>query len=130
MRIFPILTAALVCTILYFVILDRERLMAFLGAPSGPEAAETVATEPETAETDAEPEDGRVHVVVRRSTAQVTSDALLLRGRTEAAREVTVAAETSGRIVSEPIRAGASVTAGQTLCQIDSGTRRAALAEA
>jgi multidrug efflux system membrane fusion protein len=67
---------------------------------------------------------------VRRSEAQVTENAVVLRGRTEAARQVDVAAETSGRIVSEPIRAGAFVEGGTILCEIAPGTRLTALAEA
>jgi multidrug efflux system membrane fusion protein len=61
----------------------------------------------------------------------------LLRGRTEAARQVSVVAETSGKVISEPLRKGATIHTGQTLCQLDPGTRmitlkraQAALAEA
>lgn len=72
----------------------------------------------------------RVRVVVRRSEAQAVDNAVRLRGRTEASRMVEVRAETAGRIISEPIRAGATVTRGQVLCEIDPGTRAAALSEA
>jgi membrane fusion protein, multidrug efflux system len=44
-------------------------------------------------------------------------------------REVEVRAETSGQVVSAPIRAGASVEEGQLLCRIDPGTREAQLRE-
>jgi multidrug efflux system membrane fusion protein len=51
---------------------------------------------PDTAaETEAR-HDTRVHVTVRRSEAQAAENAVLLRGRTEALRDVDVAAETSG----------------------------------
>ncbi|MBF9033652.1 efflux RND transporter periplasmic adaptor subunit [Rhodobacterales bacterium HKCCE2091] len=140
MRIFPIVTAALVCTVLYFAILNREALVSFASRFGGADA-ETVDTgdtaEAAMAEADTPaPANGVaegsrvVRVVARHVTAQITADALLLRGRTEAARQVTVAAETSGLIVSDPIRAGAFVEAGTVLCQIDSGTREAQLAEA
>ena len=42
-----------------------------------------------------------------RSTAQAIDNAVLLRGRTEAARQVDVRAETSGLVSSEPLRKGA-----------------------
>ena len=45
-------------------------------------------------------------------------------------RAVTVAAETAGRIISTPIRAGAYVETGTVLCQIDPGTRLTAREEA
>ena len=134
MRIFPIITATLVCVALYFVILDRESLMSFAGRFGGEETTTVAAAdtaEPATEATDAASGgDTRVHVVVRRSEAQVTENAVVLRGRTEALRQVVVAAETSGRILSEPLRAGAEVTEGQLLCEIEPGTRLSALAEA
>jgi len=131
MRVFPMIIATLVCVALYFVILERDRLVEF-AAGFGPEPTETASEA--TAEgiptvTDAPP-DLRVHVVARRSEAQVTENAVQLRGRTEALREVTAAAETSGRIISDPIRAGAFVETGQLLCEIDAGTRLSALEEA
>ncbi|WP_284265012.1 efflux RND transporter periplasmic adaptor subunit [Roseicyclus amphidinii] len=134
MRPFPLIIAALVCVALYFVILDRERLVGF-ATRFAPEPTGTVA-EPLTEETaaaapaESAPDDARVHVVARRSEAQVTENAVQLRGRTEALREVTAAAETSGRIISDPIRAGAFVEEGQLLCEIDPGTRLTALEEA
>ena len=132
MRIFPILTAAAVCVALYFVVLNRAALVEyaaqFVPEPGNamPEPAPVEVADIPAPETLSD----AVRVVARRSEAQTIADALLLRGRTEAAREVTVAAETSGRIISEPIRAGAFVEEGQLLCQIDTGTRTAALAEA
>ena len=119
MRLFPILTAAIVCVVLYFAILDRETLVGFASQFGGSEATETAEPEAETAEVAASEIDDRVHVTVRQSQAQTAENAVILRGRTEAVRQVTVAAETSGRIVSEPIRAGATVTAGQLMCEID-----------
>ena len=65
-----------------------------------------------------------------RSVAQTIDSAVILRGRTEAARQVTVASETSGLVISEPRRKGASITAGDVLCELDPGTREASLAEA
>lgn len=133
MRIFPIITATLVCVALYFLILDRETLLSFAGRFGG-DAVETTAqpvdAAPAPSEDPVAEEDDRVHVVVRRSQAQVTENAVVLRGRTEALRQVVVSAETSGRIISEPLRAGAQVTEGQLLCEIDAGTRLSALAEA
>ena len=134
MRPFPLIIAALVCVALYFVILDRERLVGF-ATRFAPEPTGTV-TEPLTEEAaaaplaESAPDDARVHVVARRSEAQVTENAVQLRGRTEALREVTASAETSGRIISDPIRAGAFVEEGQLLCEIDPGTRLTALEEA
>ncbi len=134
MRIFPIVTAVIVCVALYFVILNRAALVEFAAglvpAPENAVETEAVAAEAESPEAEPEFPDDVVRVVARRSESQTIADALLLRGRTEATRQVTVAAETSGRIISDPIRAGAFVDEGQLLCQIDTGTRRASLAEA
>ncbi|MDG4648778.1 efflux RND transporter periplasmic adaptor subunit [Roseibacterium sp. SDUM158017] len=132
MKPLPLVIAALVCVGLYFVILDRETLVEF-AAGFGPEAAETVGDAPASQEAAARTdpaEAGLVHVTVRRSEAQIAENAVLLRGRTEAVRDVDVAAETTGRIVSTPIRAGAFVEEGTALCEIAPGTRLTALAEA
>ncbi len=130
MRLFPILTALLVSAVLYAVVMERERLVNFAESfrteapdPVGEgEPAQSVAPVAETW--------GHVSVVVRRSQAAEVDAAVQLRGRTEAARQVEARSETSGLIVSQPIRAGAYVQEGQLLCEIAPGTRAAALAEA
>ncbi|HMO08018.1 MAG TPA: HlyD family efflux transporter periplasmic adaptor subunit, partial [Paracoccaceae bacterium] len=122
MRVFPLITAAVVSASLYLLIAERDRVVAFAG---GDPAAAAPATTP--SEADGPPP---VAVVAIRSQAQEVENAVLARGRTEAARQVEVRAETAGLVVSEPLRRGAYVTAGQVLCQIDPGTRPAALAEA
>jgi multidrug efflux system membrane fusion protein len=71
-----------------------------------------------------------VGVVAIHSVAQTIDSAVILRGRTEAARQVTVASETSGLVISEPLRKGAFVNQGEILCRLDPGTREASLAEA
>ncbi len=133
MKLFPLLTAALVCVALYFIVLDRESLVEFadrwVPEPTNAAPAEPFEADMTTAET-AVDADGRVQVVVRRSAAQRAENAVLLRGRTEALRLVDVAAETSGRIISTPIRAGAFVDGGQVLCELDPGTSEGALEEA
>ncbi|MAN13218.1 MAG: efflux transporter periplasmic adaptor subunit [Dinoroseobacter sp.] len=132
MRLFPILTALLVSAVLYAVVMERERLVGFAEGfrPPAETPGETpldIGDEPvEAAPAGAE----RVSVVVRRSVAEEVDSAVLLRGRTEAARQVEVRAETSGLITSQPIRAGAFVEEGQLLCEIAPGARAAALAEA
>ncbi|MEJ6388646.1 efflux RND transporter periplasmic adaptor subunit [Gymnodinialimonas ulvae] len=140
MKLFPILTAVIVCVALYFVVLDRASLTNFAArfVPEPQSAPQSVAEDTaETGATDDTPsadvdaaEDDRIHVVVRRSEAQVTENAVLMRGRTEAMRLVNVASETSGRIISTPIRAGAFVEEGQVMCEIDPGTSQSALEEA
>ena len=121
MRLFPILTAILVSAFLYTLVIERESLMAFAqgGAVSSDVAGEEAA--------DKTP---RVGVVAVKSTASDIANAIILRGQTEAARQVDVRAETSGLVISDPLRKGAFVEAGTILCQLDLGTRNASLAEA
>ncbi len=75
-------------------------------------------------------EDGRVRVVALRSTARTIDSAVILRGQTQAIRQVEVRAEVSATVISAPLRKGAQVKAGEILCQLDPGTRPSALAEA
>ena len=125
MKIVPVITALLVCAVLYFVVFERDQLMNF--AQSSPDA-ELDTTAPVAAEET--PTNAGVAVVAIHSVARTVDSAVILRGRTEAARQVTVAAETSGLVMSEPLRKGTFVNAGEQLCRLDPGTRQASLAEA
>ena len=120
MRIMSIVLAVVVSTFLFFLVFEREKLLAFAG----------VATPDATEEAEAAPTERSVSVVVMPSTEQAIDSAVLIRGRTEAARQVEVRAETSGVIVSAPLRKGSKVSAGQLMCEIDPATREISLAEA
>ena len=120
MRILPILTAILVTLSLYMFVFEREALVAFASgeAPAASEADEAPA------------ENRKVSVVAFKSRAEQIDSVVVVRGQTEAARQVDVRAETSGQVISDPIRKGAAVEAGQLLCEIDPAARGAALAAA
>ncbi|WP_204114696.1 efflux RND transporter periplasmic adaptor subunit [Shimia biformata] len=129
MRPIPMITAILVTAFLFYVVVERDTLMAFASADAGSvQATETVATvTEEVAQSDAVP---AVGVIAIHSTASQIDSAVVLRGETRAARSVEVRAETSARVISEPLRKGASVDEGAVLCQLELGTREASLAEA
>ncbi|RLJ41528.1 multidrug efflux system membrane fusion protein [Litoreibacter meonggei] len=130
MRFFSIITAIVVTLALYLIVFERDRLLSFASGGTEAPVAEEVA-ETSDAETPTATEGARVvSVVAIRSAAQAIDNAVLLRGRTEAARQVDVRAETSGLVNSEPLRKGSYVEAGQLLCEIAPGTRQVALAEA
>ncbi len=124
MRLIPLFTALLIAAGLYYWFGLRHD-------PAGDAMA--VRTDAAAASSPADaaaPPEAPVQVVVLPSKAQQTSAELTLRGRTEADRSVEVSAETTGRVVSQPIRRGATVEEGQVLCRLDPGTRDAELAEA
>lgn len=128
MRVFSILTALLVVAILYFVVLERDALQEFAGAgPAEAATGDETPAEPDASATTIE--DNTVSVVAMRSQAQTVDSAVILRGRTEAARQVELRAETSGQIISEPSRRGTTVAEGDLLCRLDPGTRLIALDE-
>ncbi|GAA6178612.1 efflux RND transporter periplasmic adaptor subunit [Shimia sp. NS0008-38b] len=140
MRLIPFLTALIVTAFLFMIVVERDRLLAFAtGTPTETEAEE-VTTSPSTdsantAATGAETLEkvsaaALVRVVVAHSQARQIDSAVVLRGETEADREVELRAETSGLVVTEPLRRGTHVTAGQEMCRLDVGTREAVLAEA
>jgi multidrug efflux system membrane fusion protein len=127
MRILPPLTALAVAASLYAAVFERDRLASFMPAPAA-EPAQTAESPPVLTPTEVAA--GAISVVALRSVAQPLQNAVLARGRTEAARHVDVRAETSGLVMSEPLRRGAFVTAGQVLCQLAPGTRTAQADEA
>ncbi len=141
MRFVPVLVAIIVALVLYGIVVERERLQDFAQdvlppALTGSDQADVDATA-EVEATDTAPEApvaelpaGTVRVIALKSVATEIDSAITLRGETEAARQVNVQSETTGTVISEPLRRGAFVQAGQALCELDPGTRPAALAEA
>lgn len=127
MRIVPILTALTITGSLYMLVMERDRLLAFASNPNVDAAVEAPA---QVSDTPADPAESRMNVVVQRSSASEVENAVLLRGRTEAMRQVEIRAETGGLIASAPLRRGAFVAAGDRLCELSPGTREAELAEA
>lgn len=128
-----LVTALVVVAALYGLVFERERLLEFAGVTSTPTDTPTAAAEaPEVTQAVAqtEPEIRRVSVVAMASEAQTIDSAVILRGRTEPLRQVDVSAEVSGKVISPPLRRGARVVAGQTLCELDPGTMKVSLAEA
>lgn len=126
MRIFPILAAIALAALLYMIVLERPTLMAFLGTDSEEGVAKLAATDAGSVKI----ADTRVKVVVQKVVAKNIDSAVVLRGQTAAARQVDVRAETSAVVTSEPLRKGRLIEAGQIMCQLDEGTRSAALRQA
>lgn len=127
MRPIPILTAILVTLFLYYVVVERDTLMA-IAANGSEEAGEDVS--PAASKEDVQNTAALQRVVAIRSEARSISSAVILRGQTEADRQVDVKAETTAQVISEPLSRGTTVEAGDVLCRLDPGTRDAALAEA
>jgi membrane fusion protein, multidrug efflux system len=119
MKFFPVLTAILVSAFLYVLVFEREALMAFAAGESQNEKADSETVVLAKA----------VGVVAIASVAQQIDSAVMVRGQTEAGRQVVARAETSGLIVSQPLRKGAYVEAGTIMCELDAGTRASQLAE-
>ena len=122
MRFFPLITALLVTVAIYMAVMERSTLLGFAGIAS--EVAAPDATAPAASDTP------RVRVLAQRSQAQAMEAGVILRGRTEAMRQVDVRAETAGLVISEPLRKGARVAAGDPLCELAPSVRKAALSEA
>ncbi|WP_026756793.1 efflux RND transporter periplasmic adaptor subunit [Sediminimonas qiaohouensis] len=155
MRLIPILTAIVVSAVLYLLVMERdllfqvaqegvaplqERVEELTGdaqPPTGADTADTAApADTQTAQTAAQQPPAQenaqqvVSVVAQRSTARTVDSAVILRGETQAYRQVEARAETSGQVISQPLRKGAEISKDEILCKIDAGTRQAALKEA
>lgn len=127
MRVIPVLSAVLVTGVLYLAVFEREALVAFARGESEPETPSAAAALAAETTDEAQPTIG---VVALRSVAQTIDSAVILRGETEAARQVNVKAQTSAVVISDPLRKGRFVEAGEVLCQLNPGTREAILIEA
>ncbi len=132
MKIVPMLTAIMVTAFLYFIVVERDDLLAFASASTAQSSAETVEIDAEIIgeeQVKASDADTLVRVVAIHSLATNIDSAVVLRGQTEADRQVEVRAETSAQVISDPLRRGTRVQKGDLLCELDPGTREASLAE-
>ncbi len=133
MRLFPIIVAIVVSAVIYGFVLQREAFMA-LFAPAtdstGMQAENALPEGPPASADSAEDTPAMVGVIALHSTAKLVNNAVVLRGQTEADRQVELRSETSGQVISQPLRKGAFVSQGQLLCRLDTAAREAALTEA
>ncbi|PHS27856.1 MAG: efflux transporter periplasmic adaptor subunit [Robiginitomaculum sp.] len=106
--------AIAIVAILYFAL-----NALFSGPSSAPEDGSTAA-----------PAEQRFKVVVRALTASTRPSVLILRGRSEAARTVSVRAETAGAVASAPVIEGSAVKKGDILCRLSVQARQALLDQA
>ena len=132
MRLFSIIAALAVGAALYGLVFERERLLSFAGAGQDATVEETAgsAAQNETESAEAMPDDAAIAVVALRTAAETVNNGVVLRGRTEAVRQVEVRAETGGLVISEPLRRGTSIETGDLMCRLDPGTRDVTLSEA
>lgn len=133
MRLVPVLTAIMVTAFLFFLVVQREDLLAFASASAGQSESAVAGTvpAPDTPPTETgKDRAAKVRVVAIHSRATTIDSAVVLRGQTEADRQVQVRAETSARVISEPLRRGTRVQKGDLLCELDPGTREASQSEA
>lgn len=122
MRPIPILTALITVVVLFLLVFQREAVRDFLGLGAPVETAEPTE--------DASRDVHVVSVIAQRSQAQEIDSAVVLRGETQANREVSLLAETAGRVVSTPIAKGSMVAEGDLLCALDPGTKEVSIAQA
>lgn len=128
MRLLSILTALAVVLLLFFIVFQRDNLLEFAGV--APASEEEAAVVDQTARKEVSDEASTVSVVALKSAARSVDGAVILRGRTEAIRQVDVRAETMGRVISTPLRRGEMIEEGQIMCSLDPGTRQIALDDA
>ena len=133
MRLIPLLTAIAVTVGLYFLVFERDDLFAFARGETVNDDAAQGASAPDAATQVAVAEVGttkRIGVVAIHSEARPLDSAVILRGQTQASRQVEVRAETTSTVISEPLRKGAQVKAGDLLCELDLARRGRAEAQA
>ncbi|MEL7150514.1 MAG: efflux RND transporter periplasmic adaptor subunit [Pseudomonadota bacterium] len=131
MRLLSILTALVVVLSLFFLVFQRDALMDFAGAaPAATDAEAEIAPDAQVSADADTASEATVSVVALKSEARQVDGAVILRGRTEAIREVEVRAETTGRVISTPHRRGEMIAEGQLMCSLDPGTRQIALDDA
>ena len=141
MRIVSILTAVAVAAALYGLVIERDTVLGFARSTFGNNADEGPAIQTEGPQPEAVQElveqrapestaERPISVIAMNSEASPIENGITIRGQTEAMRFVEVRSQVSGIVINEPLRKGAFVQKGQTLCQTDPGPTEANLAEA
>ena len=132
MRLSSLLAATMVILALYAVVFQRPALRALA---SGDSPASVTSTQESAVPSPREPD--RVEVVAFQSEARRVPEDIRLRALTHAYRKADVRAETTGRVIGDPVRRGSLVAEGEILCTLDPDLRedrlrevRAALSEA
>ena len=124
MRIFSITVALLVSAALYLLIFERDRLMSYSQLKSTPDGLKNeILITKENLKSTTDKSSNLFSVVVKKSIAKDLDKMIILRGRSEAARQVNVRSQTTGLIVSSPLKKGSKIQKDQILCELDPGTK-------
>ncbi|MBL9097488.1 MAG: efflux RND transporter periplasmic adaptor subunit [Alphaproteobacteria bacterium] len=99
--------------------------------PAAPPAKQSAAPAPAGAQATGNTAAAAIPTVrVRTITAAARQQDVIVRGRTEALRKVTVRAETAGKVAAIRADKGAAVKKGDTICELNVDARRAMLEQA
>lgn len=133
MRLFSIVAAVVVGALIYAFVLERDRFAAIFTGSEDAEVAQTVEASsensPDTAVEAAQDSAPAVRVIAVRSVARAVDTAVVVQGQTEANRQVDLSSQTTGLVVSQPLKKGNFVEEGEIVCRLGPGTREATLAE-
>lgn len=123
-----VLTVILAVVAIVAVVIGFRAMMSG-GTPIATVKADAVPTLDRPMSQQVQPHDG-MQVVVKRSVAEIRPLYVSLQGRTEAARAVTVKAETTGTLTAAPAKEGRVVEKNEILCALDVEGRQAKVKEA
>ena len=130
MRIFPIIVALIVSAALYLLTFERDTLMRFSNFKFSPNTVKKENLLPKVKSNNTTDKPSKMFsVVVKKSIAADLDKMIVLRGRSEATRQVNVRSQTTGLIVSSPLAKGSKIKKNQILCELDPGTKLIALAD-
>ena len=131
MRIVSFILAIVAAAALYFWVIERENTVAYIDKIRSDPAYSTTTPAPNNATGSTLKDDAEIiGVVALRSIAREIDSAVILRGQTQAFRQVNVRSETSSTVLSPPLRKGTFVEKDQILCQLAAGARSSAVSEA
>ncbi|MGB0634062.1 MAG: efflux RND transporter periplasmic adaptor subunit [Paracoccaceae bacterium] len=124
MRIFSVAVAIIVLTAFYLFTFERDLLNEFaISNFSDTSEKLTLQTGEQALNKKTDIDQTSFSVVVKKSDAKSLNNLIILRGRSEAVRQVSVKSQTTGLIISEPLPKGSKIIKNQVLCEIDPGIR-------
>ena len=114
MRIFSVAVAIIVLIVFYLFTFERDLLNEFAISNSSDTSEKLILQSGEQAiDKKTDIDQTSFSVVVKKSDAQSLDNLIILRGRSEAVRQVSVKSQTTGLIISEPLPKGSKITKNQ-----------------
>ena len=124
MRLFSIVVAVFVLGSFYLITFQRDIIQNFVKTDSLDTKTRDITADYNSGKSKKKKiMNNSFSVLLKKSVATELNNLIILRGRSEAVRQVSVKSQATGLIISNPLPKGIKVSENQILCEIEPGTK-------